>query len=236
MWFSQIQICLIQWGLRIFRQFPLTAVISALLASTLSVFRTRAALQLEILALRHQLGVLQRSMKKPKLNRFDRCLWAWLCGAWAEWRSALRIVKPATVIGWHRKGFRLFWTWKVRRGQRGRPPVSKEVRKLIRKMSRENPLWGAPRIHGELLKLGIDIGETIVSKYMIRRRNPPSQTWRTFLENHVKDTVSVDFFTVPTIRFQVLYVFLVLAHDRRRILHFGVTACPTAEWTVQQLR
>ena len=211
-------------------------MLSALFASSLSVFRTRASLQLEILALRHQLGVLQRSVKKPKLNRFDRCLWAWLYGAWAEWRSALRIVKPATVIAWHREGFRLFWTWKVRSGQRGRPPVSKEIRKLIRRMSRENPLWGAPRIHGELLKLGIDVGETSVSKYMVRRRNPPSQTWRTFLENHVKTTVSIDFFTVPTIRFQVLYVFLVLAHDRRRILHFNVTAHPTAEWTGQQLR
>jgi putative transposase len=202
----------------------------------MSVFRTRAALQLEILALRHQLGVMQRSVKKPKLNPFDRFLWAWFCGVWAEWRSALCIVKPGTVIAWHRQGFRLFWTWKVRRGQRGRPPVSREVRKLIRKMSRENPLWGAPRIHGELLKLGIDVGETSVSKYMIRSRNPPSQTWRTFLENHVKATVSIDFFTVPTIRFQVLYVFLVLAHDRRRIVHFNVTAHPTAEWTGQQLR
>jgi len=139
--FSQIRIWLIQSELHIFRQFPSTAVLSALLASIMSVFRTRAALQLEILALRHQLGVMQRSVKKPKLNRFDRFLWAWLCGAWAEWRSALCIVKPGTVIAWHRKGFRLFWTWKVRRGQRGRPPVSKEVRKLIRKMSRENPLW-----------------------------------------------------------------------------------------------
>ena len=211
-------------------------MLSALLASVLSVFRTRAALQLEILALRHQLGVLQRSVKKPKLNRFDRMLWAWFCGTWAAWRSALCIVKPDTEIGWHRKGFRLFWTWKVRRGQPGRPPVSTEIRKLIRKMSRDNPIWGAPRIHGELLKLGIDIGETSVSKYMVRCRNPPSQTWRTFLENHLKSTVSIDFFTVPTIRFQVLYVFLVLAHDRRRILHFNVTAHPTAEWTVQQLR
>jgi hypothetical protein len=121
----------------------------------------------------------------------------------------LVIVKPQTVIGWHRKGFRLFWTWKVRHGQPGRPPVSKEIRQLIRKMSRENPLWGAPRIHGELLKLGIDIGETSVGKYIVRTRNPPSQNWRTFLENHVKTMVSVDFFTVPTIRFQVLYVFLV---------------------------
>jgi transposase InsO family protein len=162
-------------------------------------------------------------------------LWAWFCGAWAEWRSALCIVKPETVIGWHRKGFRLFWTWKVRRGQPGRPPVSKEIRKMIRKMTRENPIWGAPRIHGELLKLGIDIGETRVSKFMGHRRNPPSQTWGTFLENHVNTTVSIDFFTVPTIRFQVLYVFLVLAHDRRRIVHFNVTAHPTAEWTGQQL-
>ena len=114
--------------------------------------------------------------------------------------------------------------------------VPQDVRELIRTMSRENAIWGAPRIHGELLKLGIDIGETSVSKYMIRRRRPPSQTWRTFLENHVKSMVSVDFFTVPTIRFQILYVFLVLAHDRRRILHFAVTAHPTAEWAVQQLR
>jgi len=201
-----------------------------------ALFRSRAALQLEILALRHQLCVLQRSVKRPKLTPADRFFWARLSQFWMAWRSALVIVKPETVIGWHRKGFRLLWTWKVRRGQRGRPPVSKEVRKLIRRMSRENPLWGAPRIHGELLKLGIDIGETSVSKYMVRRRSPPSQTWRTFLENHVKTTVSIDFFTVPTIRFQVLYVFLVLAHDRRRILHFNVTAYPTAEWTGQQLR
>jgi hypothetical protein len=142
LYFSQIRIWLIQWELRTFRQFSPTAVLSALLASTLSVFRTRAALQLEIIALRHQLGVLQRSVKRPKFNRFDRFLWAWFCGAWNEWRSALCIVKPDTVIAWHRKGFRLFWTWKVRRGQRGRPPVSKEIRKLIRKMSRDNPLWG----------------------------------------------------------------------------------------------
>src|SRR2546429_9394763 len=129
------------------------------------------------------------------------------------------IVKPETVVAWHRAGFRLFWTWKVRHGQPGRPLISREVRDLIRKMCQENPAWGAPRIHGELLKLGIDIGESSVSKYMVRSRKPPSQTWRTFLENHAKQLVSIDFFTVPTIRFQVLYVFLVLAHDRRRILH-----------------
>jgi transposase InsO family protein len=212
------------------------AVLSALLASALSVFRGQAALHLEILALRHQLGVLQRSVKKPKLTPADRLLWAWLCEFWPNWRSALIIVKPETVIAWHRKGFRLFWTWKVRHGRIGRPSVSREVRDLIRKMSRENPLWGAPRIHGELLKLGINAGETSVSKYMVRSRRPPSQTWRTFLENHVQSLVSVDFFTVPTIRFQILYVFLVLAHERRRIVHFNVTTHPTAEWTAQQLR
>jgi len=144
-------------------------------------------------------------------------------------------VKPETVLAWHRKGFRLFWTWKVRRGQPGRPGIPPETRDLIHRMCRENPTWGAPRIHGEMLKLGIDIGETSVSKYMMRGSKPPSQTWRTFLENHLPQLVSVDFFTVPTIRFQVLYVFLVLAHDRRRIVHFNVTRHPTAEWTGQQL-
>ena len=175
-------------------------------------------------------------MKRPKLTPADRLLWAWLCTVWEDWKSGVFIMKASTVIGWHRKGFRLFWTWKIRRGKPGRPSVPKEVRELIRTMSRENPLWGAPRIHGELLKLGIEIGETSVSKYLVRSRKPPSQTWRTFLENHLQSLVSVDFFTVPTIRFQILYVFLVLAHDRRRILHFAVTAHPTAEWTAQQLR
>ena len=146
------------------------------------------------------------------------------------------IVKADTVVAWHRKGFRLFWTWKIHRGKRGRPSVPQEVRNLIRMMSRNNPRRGAPRIHGEVLKLGIEITEPTVAKYMVRHCRPPSQTWRTFLDNHVKSMVSVDFFTVPTFRFQILYVFLVLAHDRRRILHFGVTAHPTAEWTAQQLR
>src|SRR6201997_3751021 len=211
--------------------------LTTLFATLSSVFRSRAALQLENLALRHQIGVLQRSARKRlTLTPVDRILWVWLSRAWSGWCSALAIVQPETVIAWHRAGFRLFWTWKVRRGQPGRPVISREVRDLIRQMCRENPGWGAPRIHGELLKLGIDIGESSVSKYMVRGRKPPSQTWRTFLENHAQQLVSIDFFTVPTIRFQVLYVFLVLAHDRRRILHFNVTAHPTAEWTGQQLR
>jgi putative transposase len=211
--------------------------LTTFLATLSWIFRSRAALQLEILALRHQIGVLQRSAtKRPKLTPVDRLLWIFLSRLWRDWRSALAIVKPETVIAWHRAGFRLFWTWKVRHGQPGRPVISREVRDLIRKMCRQNPSWGAPRIHGELLKLGIDIGETSVSKYLVRCRKPPSQTWRTFLENHAKQLASIDFFTVPTIRFRVLYVFLVLAHERRRILHFNVTAHPTAEWAGQQLR
>ena len=211
--------------------------LTTLLATLSSIFRSRAALELENLALRHQIGVLQRSARKrPRLTPGDRLLWVWLSRIWSDWRSVLAIVQPDTVVAWHRKGFRLFWTWKIRRGQPGRPTVPREVRDLIRRMCRENPGWGAPRIHGELLKLGIDIGESSVSKYMVRGRKPPSQTWRTFLENHAQQLVSIDFFTVPTLRFQVLYVFLVLAHDRRRILHFNVTAHPTAEWAGQQLR
>ena len=212
-------------------------LLSALLSSLGSMFRSRAALQLENIALRHQIGVLKRSARKrPKLTAADRLFWVFLSRVWCDWRSARDIFKPATAIAWHRKGFRLFWIWKIRHGRAGRPAVSHEVRDLIRRMSRENSLWGAPHIHGELLKLGIEIGETGVAKYMVRHRKPPSQTWRTFLDNHVRNLVSVDFFTVPTIRFQVLYVFLVLAHDRRRVVHFNVTAHPTAQWTAQQLR
>ena len=155
---------------------------------------------------------------------------------WARWDQVLMIVKPDTVLASHRKGFRLFWTWRVRRGTPGRPNIPQEIRDRIRMISRNNPRWGAPRIHGELLKLGIEITEPTVAKYMVRHRKPPSQTWRTFLNNHVRNMVSVDFFTLPTVRFQVLYMLLVLAHDRRRILHFGVTAHPTAEWTAQQMR
>ena len=211
--------------------------LAALLVALRSIIRSRLDLQLENVALRHQIGVLHRSARKrPKLTSGDRLFWVCLSRLWRDWRSTLVIVKPETVVAWHRKGFRLFWTWKVRCGQPGRPVIARETRDLIRKMCRENPGWGAPRIHGELLKLGIDIGETSVSKYLVRSRRPPSQTWRTFLKNHVSQLVSVDFFTVPTIRFHVLYVFLVLAHDRRRIIHFNVTSHPTAEWTGQQLR
>jgi putative transposase len=174
-------------------------------ATLSSIFRSRAALELENLALRHQIGVLQRSARKrPSLTSADRLLWVWLSRVWSGWRSALAIVQPEAVLAWHRAGFRLFWSWRVQRGRPGCPVVSREIRDLIRRMCRENPSWGAPRIHGELLKLGIKIAESSVSKYMVRCRKPPSQIWRTFLENHAQQLVSIDFFTVPTLRFQVL--------------------------------
>ena len=153
-----------------------------------TTFKSRTALQVEKISLRHQLAVLRRSVKRPKLTSADRLLWAWLFEAWSDWRSFL-VVKPETVSGWHRKGFRLFWIWKIRRGQPGRLPVSKEIRQLIRRMSRDNPLCGATRIHRELLKLGINIGKTSVGKYLVRRSNPPSQTWKTFLETHIQSMV-----------------------------------------------
>jgi transposase InsO family protein len=144
------------------------------------------------------------------------------------------IVKPETVIAWHRKGFRLYWRWKSRHRQ-GRPSASREVIDLIRKMSLANPRWGAPRIHGELLKIGLELSQATVAKYMVRQRRPPAQTWRTFLRNHIKDMVAADFFVVPTVFFELLCVFVILSHDRRRVIHFGVTAHPTSEWAALQL-
>ena len=158
-------------------------------------------------------------------------LWVGLSRLWSQWRSALLIVKPETVISWHRRGFRCYWRWKSRQGEPGRPAIDGEVRELIRKMSLANRLWGAPRIHGELLKLGIEVSQVTVAKYMVSQRKPPSQTWRTFLNNHAKQLVSTDFFVVPTVTFRVLYVFVVLVHQRRRLLHFNVTSHPSSEWT-----
>jgi putative transposase len=208
----------------------------SLFLSLPALFRTRSALQAEILALRHQLLVLQRSSRghRLRLSSPDRALWVWLSRLWTEWRSALIVVKPETVIGWHRQGFRLYWRWKSRHGE-GRPSVSSDVRDLIRKMSLANPRWGAPRIHGELLKLGIQVSQATVAKYMVRHRNPPSQNWRTFLKNHMQTLVSADFFVVPTITFRLLFVFVILSHDRRRVIYFGVTANPTAEGAARQL-
>ena len=198
-------------------------------------FQSRADLQTEIFALRHQIVVLQRQTPKPKLKPGDRRVWVGLSQFWSRWRSALWIVKPASVIDWHRRGFRWYWIWKIQHGRPGRPCVPKETRELIRTSSRDNVGWGAPRIHSELLKLGIRISEASVAKYMVRHPKPSSQRWRTFLKNHSKQLVSVDFFTVPTALFQVLFVFIVLQHDRRRLVHFNVTAHPTAEWTARQI-
>ena len=208
-------------------------VIRSLVFAGLAFFRTRRHLAVEILALRHQLGVLRRSVKRPRLSNVDRGLWVLLSRRWARWSGALIIVKPGTVIKWHRAGFRRYWTWRSR-PKGGRPGIDPEVRALIKRMATSN-MWGAPRIHGELLKLGIRVSEATVSKYMPRRRKPPSQAWRTFLDNHVKSLVSVDFFTVPTALFHVLFVFVVLAHDRRRILSINVTSNPSAAWAANQV-
>ena len=191
-------------------------------------FRSRAALHREVVVLRQQVAVLKRRRPRPWLGMSDRLFWVVMCRVWPNWRRALVIVEPASVIGRHRKGFRLFRSWKSRRESSGRPPVSREIRDLIRGMSRESPLWGAPRIHGELLKIGFDVSEAAVSKYLTRHPKPLSQTWRTFLENHLACLASIDVFVVPTATFTLLFVFVVLRHERRRIVQFGVTAHPTA--------
>ncbi len=193
-------------------------------------------LALENLALRQQVAVLQRQTPRPSLRTTDRLFWVVLARVWPKWKGALRIVKPATVIAWHRAGFRLFWRW---RSRGGRPPVSAEVRMLVRRLASDNPGWGAPRIHGELLKLGFRVAQSTVAAWMPkgpRAKKPPSQTWRTFLRNHMSQAVAMDFFVIPTASFQVLYGLVILEHGRRRIRHVAVTAHPTAEWTAQQLR
>ncbi len=203
--------------------------------SATDALRSRRELVLENLALRHQLSVLQATPRRRlQLTNLDRAFWTMLRHRWSEWKRALMIVQPETVVRWHRQGFKLYWRWKSR-ALGGRPRVDPQIQALVRRMSFANPLWGAPRIHGELLKLGIEISETTVAKYMPRRRRPPSQSWRAFLDNHLKDLVSIDFFTVPSATFQVFFVFVVLAHDRRRLLHFNVTEHPTAQWTAQQI-
>ncbi len=199
------------------------------------LFRSRALLEAEILILRHQLNVLRRkSPKRPTFGMLDRLIFTGLYRLAPKVLDALAIVKPETVIKWHRMGVSVYWRWKSRpRG--GRPRVPVEIRRLIREMSIANPLWGAPRIHGELLKLGIDIGQTSVAKYIARRRSPPSQGWKTFLHNHADDIAAMDMFVVPTISFRLLFGLLIVGHGRRQILWFGVTAHPTAEWIANQI-
>jgi transposase InsO family protein len=213
----------------------MVALISCFLATLCSAVRTRAELAMENLALRQQLATLRPKSGRPNLGKADRAFWVVLSKLWSRWTDVLLIVKPDTVVRWHRAGFRLFWRWKSRNRTPAEGKFSQEVKALIRKMANTNG-WGAPRIHGELLKLGIDIGERSVSRFMPKgSRKPPSQTWRTFLDNHLGALASIDFFTVPTATFRVLYVFFVLAHDRRRVLHFNVTEFPSAAWTAQQI-
>ena len=211
----------------------MTKWLPVFLNSFVSLFRSRRDLAFENLLLRQQLAVLKAQGVRPRLSLSDRSFWVLVSKLWPKWRDVLHIVRPETVIRWHREGFRRHWTRKCR--SKGRPVLDPNVRELIRRMSQANPLWGAPRIHGELLKLGIDISQTSVAKYMIKNSKPPSQTWRTFLENHAKEIIATDFFTVPTATFRVLFVLVVLSHDRREILHTNVTESPTAEWTARQV-
>ncbi len=206
-----------------------------LVAFVHSLMRTRTELAAENLALRQQLAALHRQSKRPRLKKRDRIFWVWFSRLFRNWRSVLVIVQPATVIRWHQQGFKLYWRWKSRAKKPGRPQIWREIRDLVRQMCSENATWGVPRIHSEILLLGYDVSESTVANYMNRDRKPPSQTWRTFLDNHVRDIVAVDFFTVPTATFRILFTFVVLRHDRRRIVHFNVTAHPTAEWTAQQI-
>lgn len=195
----------------------------------------QAALAMENLALRQQLAVLHQSAKRPRLRQRDRVFRVWLSRLWKNWRSVLVIVQPDTVVRWHRQGFKLYWRWKSRTSKVGRPKIEREIRDLIRHMSRENPTWGTPRIQSELHLLGYTVAESTVAKYMSHNRKPPSQTWRIFLDNHVRDIAAIDFFVVPTATFRILFCFVVLRHDRRRVVYCNVTAYPTAQWTAQQI-
>ena len=194
-----------------------------------------AAIALENFALRHQLAVLQRSVSRPRLARWDRILWIWLSRLWTGWRSSLVIVQPATVLAWHRRGFQLYWRWKSRQNPAGRPKLDTEIRHLIHLMARDNPTWGRRRIRAELAFLGYDVAELTVAKYMHRPSPRPSATWRAFLTAHARDIVAVDFFLVPTLTFRLLFVLVMLRHDRRELIHFNVTDHPTAVWTARQL-
>ena len=200
-----------------------------------SALRSKRDLALENAALRHQLMVLQRQSKAPRIENRDRLFWITLLRLWPDWRGALSLVQPATVVRWHRKGFRVYWRWKSQTNG-GRPRIDREVRELIRDMWTSNPTWGKLRIRAELAKVGIEVSDSTVLRYRPRRAKPPSQTWRSFLDNQVRDIVAIDFFVVPTATFRILYVFLAMSHDRRRILHFNVTTSPSAQWTAHQVR
>ena len=211
-------------------------LIVALLHSILAFFRSHKEQAIVELALRQQLATYAQTQSKPKLTPLDRAFWVALFRFWPRWKEALVIVKPDTIVRWHRKGFRLYWRAISKRGP-GRPPISEEVRELIRRFALENG-WGARKVHAELEKLGFTVGLATVSRYLPKK--PPShgqrQRWMTFLRNHQDAITAMDFFVVPTVRFRLLYVWFVIDHGRRRILHFNVTTNPSAQWVIQQLR
>jgi putative transposase len=200
-----------------------------------ALFTGAAAVALENLALRHQLLVLQRSVRRPRLARWDRVLWVLLRRVWAGWRPSLVIVQPETVLTWHRRGFQLYWWWRSRPNSVGRPRVAAEIRHLIQRLARENPTWGRRRIQAELALLGYEVAELTVAKYMHRTSPRPSPTWHAFLTAHARELVAIDFFVVPTLTFRLLFVFVVLRHDRRQLVHLNVTDHPTAAWTARQI-
>ena len=211
------------------------AILRLLTTFAANLFKSRRQLEVENLFLRHQLNIaLRHAPRRLRLHGSDRAVLVWLTRLWPSLIGLARVVQPNTILRWHRSGFRAYWRWKSR-GQPGRPRVSHELRDLIRQMSKDNPLWGAPRIHGELLKLGFELAESTVSKYMIKHRGSPSQTWRTFLRNHADAIAAIDFCVVPTLTFGCLFAFLVVSHGRRRLLWFAVTTHPTAEWLAQQI-
>lgn len=195
--------------------------------------KPQRALALENFALRQQVIMLKRSVNRARPSTMDRLFWVAFVRFVGDWRKNVIALHPDTIVRWHRDGLRRYLTWESRGA--GRPALVPELRWLIRGMQAENVTWGAPRIHGELLKLGYDICEATVSKYMRRYGKPPSQSWRAFLANHREAIAAIDFFTVPTMAFDVLYVFIVIEHVRRRMVHFNVTAHPTGEWIAQQL-
>jgi transposase InsO family protein len=207
----------------------------ALLFAIASLFRSQGRLAAEIFVLRHQVMVLKRKHRgRIKVNRLDRLILAWLSRSLPAVRDAIVIVKPETVLRWHRLGFRAFWRWKFR-SHGGRPPVDGELRHLSMRIAAENPLWGAPRIHGEVLKLGFDIAQSTVSTYLRRHPRPRGQTWKTFIENHKDDMAAIDLFVVPTIGFKLLYGIAILHLKRRELIWTNATLHPTAEWIAQQI-
>src|SRR5262245_12210275 len=211
------------------------AILHLLAMFVADLSKSRRRLEAENLFLRHQLNIaLRRAPPCLRLQGSDRALLVWITRIWPNLLDLSQVVKPETLLRWHRAGFKAFWRWKYR-PRAGRPKIDHEVHDLLRQMSKENPLWGAPRIHGELLKLGFEVAESTVSKYMIKHRGPPSQTWRTFLRSHADVIAAIDLCVVPTLTFECLFAFLVVSHGRRQLLWFAVAKHPTAEWLAQQI-